>query len=24
MKTYKENGTTFVERDEVERLPYSF
>ena len=24
MKTYKENGTTFAERDEVERLPYSF
>ena len=24
MKTYKENGTTFAEREEVERLPYSF
>jgi len=24
MKTYKENGTTFVEREGVERLPYSF
>ncbi|MFA7562873.1 MAG: Lrp/AsnC family transcriptional regulator [Methanoculleus sp.] len=24
MKTYKENGTTFAGREEVERLPYSF
>ncbi|MDK2889673.1 MAG: hypothetical protein PWR21_305 [Methanoculleus sp.] len=24
MKTYKENGTTFAEREEVEHLPYSF
>ncbi len=24
MKSYKENGALFVERDEVERLPYSF
>lgn len=24
MKTYKENGITFAERGEVERLPYSF
>lgn len=24
MKTYKENGTVFAEREEVERLPYSF
>ena len=24
MKTYKENGTTFAEREGVERLPYSF
>ncbi|HNQ33989.1 MAG TPA: Lrp/AsnC family transcriptional regulator [Methanoculleus sp.] len=24
MKTYKENGTTYAGREEVERLPYSF
>ncbi|MDN7011764.1 Lrp/AsnC family transcriptional regulator [Methanoculleus sp. FWC-SCC3] len=24
MRTYKENGTTFAEREEAERLPYSF
>jgi hypothetical protein len=24
MKTYKENGTAFAGREEVERLPYSF